>query len=94
MDEHQNYSGAQQMTSQAQFTATKARCEKLEHSNSNLRIRVKALESALKNARDSASKDRPRYEKEVERWKAAYNKSQQSHRRHNPQIDESIHHDF
>jgi len=63
---------------------------KLEKRLNATQDRVKALEAALKDAKDGAMKDRSRYVKEVERWKQAYNKSQQSRRRHQPQIAKPI----
>jgi len=63
---------------------------KLEKRLKATQERVKALEVALKDAKDGAMKDRSRYTKEVERWKQAYNKSQNSRRTHQPQIAKPI----
>jgi len=59
---------------------------KLEKRLKATQERVKMLELALKDAKDGAMKDRSRYQKEVDRLKQAYNKSQSNRRAHQPQI--------
>ncbi|XP_065666641.1 kinesin heavy chain isoform X2 [Hydra vulgaris] len=63
---------------------------KLEKRLKATQERVKALEVALKDAKDGAMKDRSRYIKEVERWKQAFNKSQNGRRNNQPQIAKPI----
>lgn len=53
--------------------------------------RVKALESALKEAKESAMKDRKRYQHEVDRIKEAVRQKNLSRRGHMAQIGMSIH---
>ncbi|XP_057293269.1 kinesin heavy chain-like [Hydractinia symbiolongicarpus] len=63
---------------------------KLEKRLKATQERVKALEAALKDAKDGAMKDRSRYTKEVDKWKQAYNKSQVNRRVHQPQIAKPV----
>lgn len=63
---------------------------KLEKRLKATQERVRALENALKDAREGAMKDKGRYQKEVDRLKQSYQKNQSTRRTNQPQIAKPI----